>query len=58
MSKELVINDKLTNKICTELMNGVPLASLARQKDMPSLTRIYKEITNNKSFLEKINEAR
>jgi len=58
MTKELVINDKLTNKICTELMNGVPLARLARQKDMPSLTRIYKEITNNKSFLEKINEAR
>jgi len=58
MSKELVINDKLTNKICTELMNGIPLARLARQKDMPSLTRIYKEITNNKSFLERINEAR
>jgi hypothetical protein len=57
MTKELVINDKLTTKICTELMNGVPLARLARQKDMPSLTRIYKEITNNKSFLEKINEA-
>jgi len=58
MSKELVINDKLTNKICTELMNGIPLARLARQKEMPSLTRIYKEITNNKSFLAKINEAR
>ena len=58
MTKELVINDKLTNKICTELMNGIPLARLARQKDMPSLTRIYKEITNNKSFLERINEAR
>ena len=58
MTKELVINDKLTNKICNELMNGIPLARLARQKDMPSLTRIYKEITNNKSFLAKINEAR
>ena len=58
MSKELVITDKLTTKICTELMNGVPLARLARQKDMPSLTRIYKEITNDKKFLAKINEAR
>ena len=58
MSKELVITDKLTTKICTELMNGVPLARLARQKDMPSLTRIYKEITNDKNFLAKINEAR
>ena len=58
MSKELVITDKITDKICQELMNGVPLARLARQKDMPSLTRIYKEITNNKSFLDKINEAR
>ena len=58
MSKELVITEKLTNKICTELMNGIPLARLARQKDMPSLTRIYKEITNDKKFLAKINEAR
>ena len=58
MSKELVITETITDKICQELMNGVPLAGLARQKDMPGLTRIYKEIGKDKNFLAKINEAR
>ena len=58
MSKELVITDKITDKICQELMNGVPLARLARAKDMPGLTRIYKEIGKDKNFLARINEAR
>ena len=53
MSKELIITEQTTNKICNELMNGVPLARLAKQKDMPSLTRIYKEIPKIKvSLLE------
>ena len=58
MTKELIITDSLTNKICQEIMLGTPLARLARSKDMPSLTRIYKEIQKNKSFSNKINEAR
>ena len=58
MSKELVITEKITDKICQELMNGVPLARLARSKDMPGLTRIYKEIGKDKNFLARINEAR
>ena len=58
MTKELIITDLLTNKICQELMLGTPLARLARQKDMPSLTRIYKEIQKNKSFSNRITEAR
>ena len=58
MSKELIITEQTTNKICNELMNGVPLARLARAKDMPGLTRIYKEIGKDKNFLARINEAR
>ena len=58
MSKELIITDQITNKICQELMQGVPLARLARSKDYPSLTRIYKEIMKNKSFSNRITEAR
>ena len=58
MTKELVITESLTSKICQELMNGVPLARLARSSDYPSLTRIYKEIMKNKSFSNKIQEAR
>ena len=58
MTKELIITDSLTNKICQEIMLGTPLARLARSKYMPSLTRIYKEIQKNKNFSNKINEAR
>ena len=58
MTKELVITESLTTKICQELMNGVPLARLARSKDYPSLTRIYKQIMKDKGFANKITEAR
>ena len=58
MSKELVITESLTTKICQELMNGVPLARLARSKEYPSLTRIYKQIMKDKGFANKITEAR
>ena len=58
MTKELVITESLTSKICQELMNGVPLARLARSKDYPSLTRIYKQIMKDKGFANRINEAR
>ena len=39
-------------------MNGVPLARLARSKDYPSLTRIYKQIMKDKGFANRITEAR
>ena len=58
MSKELIITDKISNKICQDLMLGIPLARLARSKEMPSLTRIYKQIAKDKSFSNRINECR
>ena len=58
MSKELVITEQITNKICQQLMTGVPLARIAKDKNMPGLTRIYKEISNNKEFSSKIQECR
>ena len=58
MTKELVITESLTSKICQELMNGVPLARLARAKEYPSLTRIYKQIMKDKGFANRITEAR
>jgi len=39
-------------------MQGVPLARLARSKEFPSLTRIYKQIMRDKTFSNRINEAR
>ena len=58
MTKELVITDKVSSKICQELMLGIPLSRIAKTKDMPSLTRIYKQIGNDKSFSNSIQEAR
>ena len=58
MTKELIITDQITNKICQELMLGTPLARLARSKEMPSLTRIYKQIMKDKGFSNRIQEAR
>ena len=58
MTKELIITDQITNRICQELMNGVPLARLARAKEYPSLTRIYKQIMKDKGFANRITEAR
>ena len=58
MSKELVITQQITDKICQQLMNGIPLARISKDKDMPGLTRIYKEISNNKDFSKQIQECR
>ena len=58
MSKELVITKQISEKICQQLMQGVPLARISKDKDMPGLTRIYKEISNNKEFSKQIQECR
>ena len=58
MTKELVITDKISSKICQDLMTGIPLSRIAKQKEMPSLTRIYKQIMKDKGFSNRINEAR
>ena len=58
MSKELVITKQISEKICQQLMTGVPLARIAKDKDMPGLTRIYKEIQKNKEFSNQIQESR
>jgi len=58
MTKELVITDKISSKICQELMLGIPLSRIAKTKDMPSLTRIYKQIDKDKSFSNRINQCR
>jgi len=58
MTKELVITEKVSNKICQELMLGTPLVRIARDKDMPSLTKIYKWIAEHKEFANNIQDAR
>ena len=58
MTKELIITENLTSKICQELMLATPLVRLTKDKSMPSLTRVYKQIMKDKGFANRINEAR
>ena len=58
MTKELVLTEKISKRICQDLMLGTPLVRIARDKDMPSLTKIYKWIAEHKEFANSIQEAR
>ena len=39
-------------------MNGTPLTTICQAKNLPSLSRVYKEIQNNKAFAQEIMDAR
>ena len=48
MSKELIITEKISSKICQDLMLGIPLSRIAKTKDMPSLTKKHKSFNESK----------
>ena len=52
------LSTEMSSSIVTQLMNGKPLTSIARQKDMPSLSKIYNWIQTDKDFANKILTAR
>ena len=52
------LSTEMSSNIVTQLMNGKPLTSIARQKDMPSLSKIYNWIQTDKDFANKILTAR
>ena len=52
------LTTEMSSDIVTQLMNGKPLTSIARQKDMPSLSKIYNWIQTDKGFANKILTAR
>ena len=52
------LTTEIASDIVTQLMNGKPLTSIARQKDYPSLSKIYNWIQTDKSFADKILTAR
>ena len=55
---KLPLSTEMSSDIVTQLMNGKPLTSIARQKDMPSLSKIYNWIQTDKDFANKILTAR
>ena len=39
-------------------MNGTPLTTICQDKNLPSLSRVYKEIQSNKAFAQEVMDAR
>ena len=55
---KLPLTTETSSSIVTQLMNGKPLTSIARQKEMPGLSKIYNWIQTDKDFANKILTAR
>ena len=55
---KLPLTTEMSSDIVTQLMNCKPLTSIAKQKDMPSLSKIYNWIQTDKDFANKILTAR
>ena len=55
---KLPLTTEISSSIINQLMHGKPLTSIARQKDMPSLSKIYNWIQTDKDFANKILTAR
>ena len=58
MTKQLPITSEISKDIVLKLMNGTPLTTICQAKGFPSLSRVYKEIQNNKEFSQEIMNSR
>ena len=55
---KLPLTTETSSSIVTQLMNGKPLTSICKSKDMPSLSKVYNWIQTDKDFANKILTAR
>ena len=55
---KLPLSTEMSSDIVTQLMNGKPLTSICKSKDMPSLSKVYNWIQTDKDFANKILTAR
>ena len=58
MTKQLPITSEISKDIVIKLMEGTPLTTICQAKGLPSLSRVYKEIQNNKAFAQEVMDAR
>ena len=56
--KKLPLTTETSSSIVTQLMNGKPLTSICKSKDMPSLSKVYNWIQTDKDFANKILHPR
>jgi hypothetical protein len=55
---KLQLTSEISSAIVKELMNGKPLTRICQSKDMPSLSKVYDWIAEDKEFASKILTAR
>ena len=58
MTKELVLTTEIENQIINQLMTGVPLSKICKDQKMPSLSKVYNWIKENKEFSKNLLQAR
>ena len=58
MSQKLQLTTQLSENICQKLMHGKPLTQICKEKELPSLSVVYKWISQTKEFANKIIQAR
>ena len=58
MSQKLQLTTQLSENICQKLMHGKPLTQICKEKELPSLSVVYKWISQDKEFANKIIQAR
>ena len=58
MTKKLELTSEISKDIQLKLMEGIPLTTICKAKGSPSLSRVYKEIQNNKEFGQEIMSSR
>ena len=58
MTKELALTTEIENNIIDQLMSGTPLSRICRNKEMPSLSKVYNWIKENKEFSKNLIQAR
>ena len=58
MSQKLQLTDQVSENICQKLMQGKPLTQICREKELPSISVVYKWISQHQEFANKIVQAR
>jgi spermidine/putrescine-binding protein len=58
MTKEIQLTTSLRTKLLSLLMTGVPLSKLCKEKEMPSLSKVYSWIAKHPDFAKDLLQAR
>ena len=58
MTKELILTTEIENQLINQLQTGVPLSKICKDQKMPSLSKVYNWLKQNKEFSKNLLQAR